>query len=67
MRCGFCEVLLIAVVGVLGVVLGLGECERRVYLKLASGTGVLRLVTIAVGWLGEVLGFGQGWTLSSPR
>jgi uncharacterized membrane protein YesL len=43
------------------------ECERRVYLKLAIGTGVLRLVTIAVGWLGEVLGFGQGWTLSSPR
>jgi hypothetical protein len=57
-------VLLIAVVGVLGVV---WECERRVYLKLAIGTGVLRLVTIAVGWLGEVLGFGQGWTLSSPR
>ena len=50
----------------LGAVWGPWECERRVCLKLASGAGVLCLVTIAVGWLERFLGFWQGWIPMFP-
>ena len=52
--------LLIAVVEVWVRFGALGSVKEGLYLKLASGAGVLCLVTIAVGWLQSFFGILAG-------